>query len=284
MTRTDEGSLSTAGLTSVTATVKFGAPVDGRARYDSYQREKTNMALTPETVEIYDARPLRETLSLGENGFELVDHRSEHASSTDVDVLDRDYHADMIELVRTVTGAAHVLPQRSGLLLRRVDGTIAEKVAKPAGFAHLDYTEVSAATMADLVRAAEDPDGVVPAGSPFAIVQTWRAVSEPEHDSMLALCDGRTVQEPFWMVADSVIGPEDVPGNSLELRLGTPSPDQRWFYFSGMNEAEVLVFNGFDSRKPNKVNVLHTSFRMPDELGPLHPRASIEARFVVYFD
>ncbi|MDB5911173.1 MAG: hypothetical protein JWP34_5290 [Massilia sp.] len=283
MTRTDQRSVSTVGLPSVTATVKFGAEVEGRARYDSYEREKTNLALVTDQIEIFDARPVLGTLSLEANGFELLEHTSEHADSTDLEVLDTAYHADMIELIRRVSGTPHVLPQRSGLLLRRADGTIAEKVAKPAGFAHLDYTENSASLIADLVREAEDRDGVIPPGCTFAIIQTWRVVSAPEHDTVLAVCDGRTVQEPYWIVADSVIGPEDVPGNKLELRLGTPSPDQGWFYFSGMTSSEVLVFNGFDSRRPDEVNVLHTSFRVPETGVPLHPRASIEARFVAYF-
>jgi hypothetical protein len=283
MSSTSLERLPTPGLSSVHASVKFGQEVEGRARYDSYEREKTNMSLLANTIEIFDARPLRADLSLEGNGFELVDHHSECATSTDIQVLDSDYHAEMIDVVRAVTGASHVLPQRSGLLLRRADGTIEEKVAKPAGFAHLDYTEVSADLMSGLVREAEDPDGTIPAGCPFAIVQTWRAVSEPEHDTVLAFCDGRTVQAPHWLVADSVIGPEDVPGNSLELRLGTPDRTAQWFYFSKLQRDEVVVFNGFDKRRPTEVNVLHTSFRMPEAMGPLHSRQSIEARFIAYF-
>jgi hypothetical protein len=278
-----QAALATAGLPSVNATIKFGDEVEGRARYDSYERDKTNLALRSGEVTIFDARRLQSSLSIERNGFELVDHRSEWALTSDLDLLDREYHVEMAELIRKISGTQHVLPQRSGLLLRRSDGSTLEKVAKPAGFAHLDYTEQSATLTADLVRQAEDVNGEIPPGAPFVIFQTWRVTSEPEHTTVLAVCDGTTVHEPYWILADSVIGPEDVPGNKLELRLGKPSPDQNWFWFSRMTSSEVLLFNGFDSRRPNEVNVLHTSFRVPDPDGTAHPRASIEARFVAYY-
>ncbi len=47
---------------------------------------------------------------------------------------------------------------------------------------------------------------------------------------------------------------------------------------------EVVVFKAFDSDAPDALNAAHTAFDDPSAPADAVPRASIEARFVAFFD
>ncbi len=142
-----------------------------------------------------------------------------------------------------------MLPQRTGLLLRFGERSKEQGSAKPARFAHLDYTTEWAHRFVSLVKTWEK-------ASPepyrrFAIYQTWRATSEPPQDNTLALCDGRTVANDDTVEFDVAIGPEDVPGNTFVSRVCKHNDAHEWYYFSSLTRDEVIVFKAFDSAAPD---------------------------------
>ena len=80
------------------------------------------------------------------------------------------------------------------------------------------------------------------------------------------------------------IGPEDVPGNTFVSRVVRHNDAHEWHYFSNLTRDEVIVFKAFDSDAPNALNAAHTAFDDPTAPADAEPRASIEARFVAFFD
>jgi hypothetical protein len=198
-----------------------------------------------------------------------------------MDVLMRDYHAEMVEFVKGLTGARDVLPQRQGLLLRFGERS-KEQGVKPARFTHLDYTTPWAQQFVQLITGWEhfEPQPY----SRFAIYQTWRATSVPPQDNTLALCDGRSVLGDETIEFDVTIGPEEVPGNTFVARVCSYSGTHRWHYFSNLKDDEVIVFKAFDSATPDALNVAHCAFDDPSAPADAVPRSSIEARFVAFFD
>ena len=269
-------------MRSVRATINYCRPIGERLHIDVRDFSRTNMQFTPHEMCIYDARAIEGQLSLDREGFVLVRHRSAVAASRDLAVLDRDYHPEMTALLKEYTGARDVLPQRTGLLTRFGERSTEQGSAKPARFAHLDYTTESAHRFVDLVTTWEK---ATPAPyRRFAIYQTWRATSQPPQDNTLAICDGRTVANDDTVEFDVTIGPEEIPGNTFVSRVCKHNAAHGWYYFSNLTRDEVLVFKAFDSNDPEAGNAAHTAFDVPSAPTDAEPRASVEARFVAFFE
>jgi hypothetical protein len=278
-----EGSRPDGALSSsLVATINYSRPIDERLYIDVRDFSRSNMQFAPHSVPIRDARAIEDRLSLDREGFVAVEHRSAVAGSRDLALLSRDYHAEMALLIKDMTGARDVLPQRSGLLLRFGERSSEQGSAKPARFAHLDYTTEWAHRFVSLICAWERVE-LAPYRR-FVAYQTWRATSEPPQDNTLALCDGRTVANADTVEFDVAIGPEEVPGNTFVSRVCSPSAAHRWFYFSNLTRDEVVIFNAFDSVAPCEINVAHTAVDDPTAPANAPPRASIEARFFAFFD
>ncbi|WP_432195545.1 CmcJ/NvfI family oxidoreductase [Streptomyces sp. bgisy027] len=266
---------------SVRAEINYAGEIEGRAVFHAVDPSRTNLAFVPHTVEIHDARPFQDELSLDREGFQLVRHTSSVVHSTELAELDRVYHQEMAELIKQVSGAREVIVQRSGLVLRTSERAQERVGTTPARFAHLDYTQTSAEQFRDSVLKAE---GAEPAPySRYVIYQAWRATSTPPHDSTLALVDATTVGEHDTRLFYGVFGPEGAPMSLLEAQLGLASADHRWLYFSGMTSDEVILFKGFDSDSSRATGVMHTAFDDPMSQDG-SPRASIESRFFAFFD
>jgi hypothetical protein len=266
----------------VEATVQYAGDIEGRAVFDAVDPSRTNLAFVPHTVDIHDARPFQDQLSLDREGFQLVRHTSSVAQSVDLEELDRVYHREMAELIKEVTGAREVIVQRTGLVLRTSERAAERVGTTPARFAHLDYTEISAQQFLDAVLTAEDAD---PAPyRRYAIYQAWRATSTPPHDSVLAMVDATSVAEGDTRLFYGVFGPEGAPMSLLEAQLGMANPAHRWLYFSGLTPDEVILFKGFDSDSTRATGVMHTAFDDPTAPEDASPRASIESRFFAFFD
>src|SRR5438552_4170222 len=84
-------------LRSVAATINYTRPIAERLHIDVRDFSRTNMQFEPHTMKICDARGLQERLSLDREGFVLASHKSAVAGSRDLELLGRDYHAEMVE-------------------------------------------------------------------------------------------------------------------------------------------------------------------------------------------
>lgn len=284
---TNRGSISGAAmLPTIDTDVQYGVPAPGVAEhvYDVAHRERTNLRLAPYRVAIRDARGAVDALSLERNGFELRRHTSAVAwkagteiAAGDVTELRRAYDAEVLPFIAELSGTPLVVPHPNGFFVRHGQGSAVRTAARPARMAHCDLTRETATEMA--ARLADEHS--IGTYSDFAVYQTWRAVSPAPQDSLLTFCDGSTVDDDDWYVVKSVLGPEDDPNNVYLMRIGTYSPDHRWYFFSGLRADEVVVFQGYDTRCP--MSVLHTSFDYGSSVAGATYRVSIESRYFAFF-
>ncbi len=270
-----------AAPTDVRATINYAGEIDGRARFDVADMSRTNMAFVPAEVDIQDARTLKYPPSLDREGFTLARHRSAVCHSRDMAEIDAVYHREVAGLIAELTGADLVLPQRTGLLVRRGERAKEQTWAKPARFAHLDYTRESVGIFTGWVR---DWEGVDPGPhARMAIYQTWRATSAPPQDNTLALCDSRSLAPEDFVVFDAVLGNTGAPGEMFESRLCRPSAAHRWLYYSNLRDDELMLFKAYDSDPARPSDVPHTAFDNPAAGEDAIPRESLEARFFAFF-
>jgi hypothetical protein len=191
------------------------------------------------------------------------------------------YHQEVAKLISQVTGADLVVPQRTGLLVRRGERSKEPTWAKPARFAHLDYTDRSVGDFLGWIR---DWEGVDPGPcSRIAIYQTWRATSPPPQDNTLALGDASSFSPQDTRVFDAVLADGGAPGDMFESRLVLARPGQRWLYYPSLRDDELVVFKAWDSDPGRPRDVPHTAIDDPDAGPDAHPRESLEARFFTWF-
>lgn len=266
----------------ITADINYALDVDGRARFDVVDLDRTNVVFDPVHVGVQDARPLNDGLDLDVNGFRLFPHRSAVAATASKPQLERDYLAEMSDFLRALTGAREVRPHRSSLILRNTERSprLAEGFP-PARFAHLDFTPRSHASFLEV---SEQDDGPIAPYRRVAILQTWRAVSAPPQDSTLAVADPRSVPDSDTFVMDTALGPEVFPTCFFESRLCRVNPAHQWYYYPQLSADEVLVFKGYDSDPARCGDVMHTAFDVPGVPADAEPRRSVEARFLAFFE
>jgi hypothetical protein len=113
--------------------------------------------------------------------------------------------------------------------------------------------------------------------------QTWRAVTEPPQDNLLALCDRGSVPASDVVFYDAVIGEKGTTLECVEARSCRFGPGHRWWYVSNMGPRDLLVFVGYDSADPEAVQPFHTGFDIPGN-ETATPRGSLEARFFAFYD
>ncbi|MGW1783990.1 CmcJ/NvfI family oxidoreductase [Streptomyces sp. NPDC002143] len=268
----------------ITTEINYAMAVDGRARFDPLHPEKMNVRFAPAPVTLEDARSVNDGLDLDVHGFKLVRHTSSIATTGTLTQLEDVYLDEMASFVKELVGAREVRPQRSGMLVRNSERVQKEKengILPPARFAHMDYTERSKESFLQL--SVED-DGPIAPYDRLAIYQTWRVISPPPQDTLLAVADTRTIADSDVFVMDSVLGPEEFPSCFFESRLSLPNEAHKWYYFPDMRTDEVLVFKGYDSDPDRCEDVMHTAFDNPEAPADAPPRESIEARFLAFFD
>jgi hypothetical protein len=277
---------------AVRATVQYFDPGLERGRFDLIEPDRNRMVFEPHDVAVRDIRTAARPPTLQEEGFTLAAHASRVAhtpeitaanltAQTGVPPINRAYYDELLPLIRELSGTENVIPQATGLTVRFSPRSERQSWAGAAGFVHLDVTDRSIERFFRFSRA--------PADRPMAswkrvvMYQTWRAVSRPPQDNLLALCDRRSVPKSDVVFYDAVIGGEGTALESVEARSCRFGPGHEWWYASDMGPEDLLVFVGYDSEDPEAVQPFHTGFDVPGcERAP--PRASLEARFFALYE
>ncbi len=227
-------------------------------------------------MHIRNGRPLARELTLDENGFVLVAHRTAIADFFDAGQLKSVYYPEIERLVTEISGASRVVvfdhTLRSGDEAERE----ARLVREPVLAAHNDYTEWSGPQRVREVLPGE-AEGLL--RRRFAIIQVWRPIQRPVQANPLALADARSVAAGDLIVTERRY-PHRV-GQTYRLRY---NPAHRWFYFPEMRRDEALVFKVFDSATDGRARFTpHTSFDDPRTRAGAPPRQSIEVRTLAFF-
>ena len=227
-------------------------------------------------VEVRNGRLLADRLSLEQQGFVLVEHKTNVADFFDSEQLKSVYYPEVEELIKNTSGASRVAifdhTLRSGDETERE----AKLIREPVLSAHNDYTEWSGPNRVREFLPAEAEELLA---RRFAIIQVWRAINQPIQRNPLAVADAKSIALEDLMVAERRY-PHRV-GQTYRLKY---NPNHRWFYFPEMRRDEALVFKVYDSANDGRARFTpHTSFEDPNSPPDAPPRQSIEVRAFAFF-
>jgi hypothetical protein len=227
-------------------------------------------------VAVRNGRVLADRLSLDEQGFVFVEHKTKVTDFFEPAQLESVYYPEVEQLIKDASGAARVVifdhTLRSGDEAERE----AKLIREPVLSAHNDYTEWSGPNR---VREILPDEAEALLARRFAIIQVWRAINQPIRANPLAIADARSIAMDDLIVAERRY-PHRV-GQTYRLKY---SPNHRWFYFSEMRRDEALVFKVYDSAKDGRARFTpHTSFEDPTSPPNAPPRQSIEVRALALF-
>ncbi|MFQ5973706.1 MAG: CmcJ/NvfI family oxidoreductase [Alphaproteobacteria bacterium] len=233
--------------------------------------------LEEHTVAIYDARPIRDHLTLDRQGFLLAAHETGVADFYDEDELRSVYYPEIERLVKDVSGASRVMifdhTVRSG------DETTQEarRVREPVKVVHNDYTEWSGPQRVRDLLPADEAEALLERR--FAVIQVWRPIGAPVDAAPLAICDAGSMTP-----ADLIPAERRHPDRVGEIYHIAFNPNHRWYYFPRMQRNEALVFKCYDSAKDGRARfTAHGSFDDPTTPPDAPPRESIEMRTFAFF-
>ena len=277
---------------TVKATVNYFDPALPRGRFDVVDPDQNRMSFEGHEVDIRDLRGAGDEISIDRQGFMLASHSSRVARRPEMadtnlvaqlglPAINQAYYEELLPLIRDISGARDVIPQATGLTVRFSARSKRQSWAGAAGFVHLDVTDKSIARFLDFSLAAADRP--IAPWRRVVLYQTWRTVSDPPQDNLLAFCDRRSVPPTDVVFYDAIIGDKDTALESVEARSCRYGPDHRWWYASDMGAEDILVFVGYDSAQPDAVQPFHTGFDVPGHQDAA-PRASLEARFFAFYD
>jgi hypothetical protein len=287
----------------VEATLRFVDPGDFvTRRYVSQGQEINTGTYSDHQVTVRDGMPIRDHFTLDVHGFMIAKLPTRVADFHDKAAVDAIYEREVEDNIRRLTGADKVVA-RGWMIRTSADLTqhAQQKVENyqhsggiqpVAGEAHVDLNTPTAQRMAKATYAKHFPDG--PGYSRFLITSYWRTFTPPPQDVPLALCDGRSSfageeKSNTLFVVDSF--PEGaaltapVEGEEAMMAATIPSyhPDLRWWYFTGMEADDVLLFKFHDSDHARTWRCPHTAFFDPS-FPDANIRESIEVRSVAFWE
>jgi len=242
---------------------------------NNIRRRKTG-AHELKPVAIRNGRLLADRLSLDEQGFIFVEHKTKVTDFFDARQLESVYYPEVEQLIKSASGASRVVifdhTLRSGDETEREEKLIREPVLS----AHNDYTEWSGPHR---VREILPDEAEALLARRFAIIQVWRPINQPIQANPLAIADGKSIAMEDLIVAERRY-PHRV-GQTYRLKY---NPNHRWFYFPEMRRDEALVFKVYDSEKDGRARFTpHTSFEDPTSPPNAPARQSLEVRALAFF-
>lgn len=227
-------------------------------------------------VTVRNGRMVADRLSLDEQGFVFVGHKTTVTDFFNAVQLESVYYPEVEQLIKDKSGASRVVifdhTLRSGDEAERE----AKLIREPVLSAHNDYTEWSGPHR---VREILPDEAEALLARRFAIIQVWRAINQPIQSNPLAVADAQSIAMADFLLAERRY-PHRV-GQTYRLKY---SPNHRWFYFPEMRRDEALVFKVYDSEKDGRARFTpHTSFDDPTSPPNAPPRQSIEVRAFAFF-
>jgi hypothetical protein len=276
---------STKILSSVRAELNYMAPSGERPRTYAYDPPpgvpRTTIVNASHVVEISDARPILHEVTLDDQGFDLVRHRSGVGNFYAEDEVKHVYYPEAERLLEEATGAQRVVIF-DHTVRRRIAGTEDRRSGVPSGVprqpvprVHVDHTAKSGPQR---VRDILPDEAEALLRGRVQIINLWRPLRGPLQDMPLAVCDARSVR-PDQLVASDLVYPQRV-GETYSVLF---HPDHRWFYVPRMEADEVLLLKCYDSQTDGRARFLpHSAFADPTTAEDAPPRESIELRALVF--
>jgi len=199
---------------------------------------RTNIRSRSYPVTVYDICNHEEEFVLEKSGFQIVSFSLPAASWTVSGV--RDYYLPAVSSwLQEYFHANKVLVYAYQFRCKDNHRSDAVPWINPYMRAHADittYSNISRLRLHLLDEAEQIMKGR------YRFINVWRAISGPEQDVPLALCDFRTVSEEDLVGADVVF--PHYCDEGYEVRY---NPEHRWFYKRAMSVDEVVMFKLWDS-------------------------------------
>lgn len=266
----------------------FAGITQGRVNYLAPTEEKPAIYKDPDgqrgvrddvryethAIEVWDARPIADDLSLDENGFAYARHETKVDDFYDEDEVRAVYYAEMERLIKDATGAEEVVIFDHTV---RVDGGDTQDARKPVRSVHGDYTPRSGPQrVRDLVDEGEVDAWL---DGRFAIINVWRPIAGPVETAPLAFIDAASTEPEDFRTIDLVY-----PDRRGEIFGVAHNPEHRWFYFPRMQRDEAVLIKTYDSAQDGRARYsAHSAFDDPESPPNAPPRESIEIRALVRF-
>ncbi|KAJ5535310.1 hypothetical protein N7527_001564 [Penicillium freii] len=248
-------------------------------------------------VHVQDLRGQESTYTLDKNGFIYVSHEMPELDN----LSDEEHMKDAIipkteELVRNMsvpipestslsreaercrrTGATRTVTFAHRVRCLAEDGSLLASNRAPAHSVHSDFTTRGALHhLKRLVPDRQECNRLL--ANRVLIINVWRPLKTIQRDP-LAVCDWSSVN-----IQDEGIATRfTLPNGWNELGRYVFSPSQRWYYLSGQQPNEPLIFTQFDSSKVDEggFTVPHSAFVDP-EYSDSAARESLEIKMFAF--
>jgi hypothetical protein len=269
-------------LPRVAAGLRYLEPTSGKPRSLEFEPPpgvpRTTAVYREHTVEIRDVRPVAATLSLEDEGFQLLTAPTSVTDFDDEETIRTRYYAETISLLQELTGASRVVVF-DHTIRRRIPGATDRTTGiprQPVPRVHNDYTVKSGPQrVRDLL--GDEADGLLQ--KRFSVINVWRPIRGPIQDSPLAVSDARSVAQHDLVATDLVY-----PDRTGEIYYVKFNPQHKWFYAPAMRNDEVMLIKCYDSVADGRARfVPHSAFVDPTTPQGAPPRESIELRTLVFY-
>ena len=269
-------------LPRVAAGVRYLEPTSEKPRSLEYDPPpgvpQTTAVYREHTVEIRDVRPVAATLSLEDEGFQLLTAPTSVTDFNDEEAVRTRYYAETVSLLEELTGASRVVVF-DHTIRRRIPGAVDRGTGiprQPVPRVHNDYTVKSGPQrVRDLL--GDEADALLQ--KRFSVINVWRPIRGPVQDSPLAVTDARSVAQHDLVATDLVY-----PDRMGEIYYVKFNPEHKWFYAPAMRSDEVMLIKCYDSAADGRARfVPHSAFVDPTTPRGAPPRESIELRTLVFY-
>lgn len=237
-----------------------------------------HLSLVGYDITIRNAHPIVSELSLDREGFILIQPNISCANEHDPKIMCSRFLEEMVPFIKDYFNASWVVPRRRAVALRSAGGSSLPTVWKPSVVAHIDYAPIAGPMLAAIESQSEGMP--VRAYSRLMIIQAWHALSPPPQDFPLALCDRTSVNDSDIVVVHYT---SDLASQTYKACLAHFNSAHRWYYFPEMTADELILFKSYDSEVHCNPMTAHSAFDNRRAYPKAKPRASIEARFFVYY-
>ncbi len=250
--------------------VFYQSNVPGERTSFEGEREKRPMA-------VRDGRALPNTFSLDVEGFAFVDHPTKVRDFYDDAEVAAVYNAEVDVLIGEHMGASRVFVFDHTRRSTSQDLREKHNARDPAGAAHTDYTDWSAA---ERIRDLMPEEAEARLAKRFAIVNVWRSVAGVVEQWPLGLCDARSVDDARLHTVE-----RRAYNRVGQTRHASYDAGNIWYYFPRMTRDEAVLIKNYDSARDGRARyALHSAFEDPTSPPDAAPRESLETRALVFFD
>jgi hypothetical protein len=265
-----------------TAALQFLRPM--RERPFSYQYDPPegtrvrNGTYDSHAIEIRNARPLADSLSLDVEGFTLVRVRPDFVDFTDDPAIRSAFYPEVEQVIAAATGAGRVIAFDHNVRNAERAANGEEGIKSPVPRAHNDFTLRSGPerARAELDLRGLDADALL--RRRFAIINLWKPINRLVLKSPLAHADARTVPSGDFIATDLVY--RDRVGETYSVQH---SAGQQWYYFPNLTPSEAILLKGYDADEDVAQFTPHAAFDDPTSPADAPERESIEVRALVIY-